>query len=186
MQTAKILDFFPLNPTHGNVDEMMHLEAKKCCNRQLSWEMIRAKVAAPQTWGFSVSSTSNYLEDQTCEDRRQKIPLLGSLWFACASLLSRYSLPSTLQTTLFTLLLRQCIWGSFARDLFQHLSRALCCKITSYLEKWLKKGPRKKLYGKRTSSLATLLSQMEAVPTAANMLLSSDLINLIKNYTTIP
>lgn len=50
-----------------------------------------------------------------------------------------YLLTLTLQTTLFTLLLHQRIWGSFASDLSWHLSQALCCKIASYMEICMKK-----------------------------------------------
>lgn len=88
-------------------------------------------------------------------ERRIKTSLLGLCDSAVPSFSACYPLTLTLQTTLFTLLLHQCVWGSFAMDLFRHLSQALCCKITSYLEICMKK----KAFAKSNTENAQVLLQ---------------------------
>lgn len=131
------------------------------------------------------------------EERRIKSSLLGLCDSTMPSVSACYPLTFMLQTTLFTLLLHQRVWGSFARDLFRHLSRVLCCKITSYLEMCMKKkGPGKKQHWKWSSSFTNVMFEREAVLTGANVPLSSKTKffsflykywnDLMKIYNTVP
>lgn len=114
--------------------------------------------------GFCASSTSNYLEDHTCKGRarREKSPPLGCRWFGSAEaspsvLFANFNVANYI-IYIAVALLRQSVWGSFATDLFRHLSRALCCKITSYLEMSMKKGaPLQKAIQKMHASFWTNL-----------------------------